>query len=30
MLGSTANGVVIGFNVRPDGGASRIAKEKSI
>jgi len=30
LLGSTANGVIIGFNVRPDGGAARVAKEKAI
>lgn len=30
LLASTANGVIVGFNVRPDGGASRVAKEKNI
>ncbi len=30
LLGSTINGVIVGFNVRPDGGAARIAKEKGI
>src|SRR5690606_6365770 len=30
LLASSANGMVIGFNVRPDGGASRLAKEKGI
>jgi translation initiation factor IF-2 len=30
LLASTANGVIVGFNVRPDGGATRVAKEKAI
>lgn len=30
LLASTAQGIIIGFNVRPDGGASRLAKEKGI
>jgi translation initiation factor IF-2 len=30
LLASTAKGVIVGFNVRPDGGASRMAKEKGI
>lgn len=30
LLASTANGLIIGFNVRPDGGAQRTAKEKGI
>lgn len=30
LLASTAQGVILGFNVRPDGGASRLAKEKGI
>ncbi len=30
LLASTAQGVILGFNVRPDGGASRMAKEKGI
>lgn len=30
LLASTANGLIIGFNVRPDGGATRTAKEKGI
>jgi len=30
LLASTANGVIVGFNVRPDGGAARVAKEKNI
>ncbi len=30
LLASTGNGMAIGFNVRPDGGAQRMAKEKGI
>lgn len=30
LLSATANGVIVGFNVRPDGGAARVAKEKGI
>lgn len=30
LLASTAKGLVIGFNVRPDGSAQRLAKEKNI
>jgi translation initiation factor IF-2 len=30
LLASTANGLVLGFNVRPDGAAQRLAKEKSV
>lgn len=30
LLGGTSNGVVVGFNVRPDSGAARVAKEKGI
>ncbi len=30
LLASTANGLIIGFNVRPDSGATRTAKEKGI
>jgi len=30
LLASTAKGLVIGFNVRPDGAAQRLAKEKNI
>lgn len=30
LLASTAKGVIVGFNVRPDGGAARMAKEKGI
>lgn len=30
LLASTAKGLVIGFNVRPDGEATRIAKEKGV
>lgn len=30
LLASTSNGVIVGFNVRPDGGATRMAKEKGI
>ena len=30
LLASTANGLIIGFNVRPDGGATRMAKEKGV
>ena len=30
LLASTAKGVIVGFNVRPDGGATRMAKEKGI
>ncbi|MGE0529210.1 MAG: translation initiation factor IF-2, partial [Bdellovibrionales bacterium] len=30
LLSTTANGVIVGFNVRPDGGAARMAKEKGI
>lgn len=30
LLASTAKGVIVGFNVRPDGGAQRMAKEKGI
>ncbi len=30
LLASTANGVIVGFNVRPDSGAQRVAKEKGI
>ncbi len=30
LLASTSNGVIVGFNVRPDSGASRMAKEKAI
>ena len=30
MLATTANAIIIGFNVRPDGGASDLAKRESI
>lgn len=30
LLASTTKGLVIGFNVRPDGAAQRLAKEKNI
>jgi translation initiation factor IF-2 len=30
LLASTSKGVIVGFNVRPDGGAARMAKEKGI
>lgn len=30
LLASTAKGIVVGFNTRPDGGAARVAKEKGI
>ena len=30
LLASTVSGMVFGFNVRPDGKASKIAKEKSV
>ena len=30
LLASTANGIVIGFNVRPDNSAQRLAKEKGV
>jgi len=30
LLATTAKGVVVGFNVRPDGGAIRLAKEKGV
>jgi len=30
LLASTVSGVVIGFNVRPDGRASKVARDKSI
>jgi translation initiation factor IF-2 len=30
LLASTSKGVVVGFNVRPDSGAARLAKEKGI
>lgn len=30
LLASTSNGLIIGFNVRPDSGAARAAKEKGI
>lgn len=30
LLASTANGLIIGFNVRPDSGATRTAKEKGV
>jgi translation initiation factor IF-2 len=30
LLASTAKGVIVGFNVRPDSGATRMAKEKGI
>jgi translation initiation factor IF-2 len=30
LLASTAKGVIVGFNVRPDGGAQRMAKEKGV
>lgn len=30
LLASTAKGIVIGFNVRPDGEAQRVAREKGI
>ncbi len=30
LLASTSNGLVLGFNVRPDGGAQRMAKEKNV
>jgi translation initiation factor IF-2 len=30
LLASTSKGVIVGFNVRPDGGAQRMAKEKGI
>jgi translation initiation factor IF-2 len=30
LLASTSKGVIIGFNVRPDGGAARLAKEKNV
>ena len=30
LLASTAQGIVIGFNVRPDTAASRLAKEKGV
>ncbi len=30
LLASTANGLIIGFNVRPDSGATRMAKEKGV
>ncbi len=30
LLASTAKGVIVGFNVRPDSGATRLAKEKGI
>lgn len=30
LLASTSKGVIVGFNVRPDGGSARMAKEKGI
>ncbi len=30
LLASTAQALVVGFNVRPDGGAQRLAKDKNI
>lgn len=30
LLASTANGLIIGFNVRPDSGATRTAKDKGV
>ncbi|MAE73865.1 MAG: translation initiation factor IF-2 [Bdellovibrionaceae bacterium] len=30
LLASTAGGLILGFNVRPDGSAERLAKEKNI
>ncbi|MCB0394243.1 MAG: translation initiation factor IF-2, partial [Bdellovibrionales bacterium] len=30
LLAGTAGGLVIGFNVRPDGGAQRVAKQRGI
>lgn len=30
LLASTAGGIVLGFNVRPDSSASRIAKERNV
>jgi translation initiation factor IF-2 len=30
LLASTANGLVLGFNVRPDGAGQRLAKEKAV
>lgn len=30
LLASTSKGVIVGFNVRPDSGAMRLAKEKGI
>lgn len=30
LLANTSKGVIVGFNVRPDGGAARMAKEKGI
>lgn len=30
LLASTAKGVIVGFNVRPDGNSARMAKEKGI
>lgn len=30
LLASAAQGLAVGFNVRPDGGAQRIAKEKGV
>ena len=30
LLASTSNGVIVGFNVRPDSNAQRLAKEKNI
>jgi translation initiation factor IF-2 len=30
LLASTAKGVIVGFNVRPDLGAARVAKEKGV
>jgi len=30
LLASTANGLIVGFNVRPDTSAARMAKEKTV
>lgn len=30
LLASTSKGVIVGFNVRPDGNAARMAKEKGV
>ena len=30
LLASTSNGLIVGFNVRPDTNAARLAKEKSV